>query len=162
MFVFTDFHSRRATFQQLDAAVFVLLFQHHIKSPQAMHMLQYFFAPDPAVRDYVECNAASANGRRANPRSRSEYSARFLSYIATIAGYGSPITFFIMNSGNLQIIMPIVIQHGEEAEITHHFRRQELADKTLIFEITHREMQRFSQSEPAISGNQYLSSSVGD
>ena len=27
-------HSRRATFQQLDAAVFVLLFQHHIKSPR--------------------------------------------------------------------------------------------------------------------------------
>lgn len=47
--------------------------------------------PDLAVRDYVECNAASANGRRANPRSRSEYSAPdYLNYIETITGYGSP------------------------------------------------------------------------
>ena len=37
----------------------------------------------------------------------------------------------------------IVVEHGKEAEIAHDLRRQELADKALILEVAHGEMQRF-------------------
>ena len=36
-------HSRRAAFQQLNAAILILLLQHDIKPPQAMHMFQHLF-----------------------------------------------------------------------------------------------------------------------
>ncbi|SQB29806.1 fatty acid metabolism regulator [Citrobacter koseri] len=36
-------HSRRAPLQQLNAAILILLLQHDIKPPQAMHMFQHLF-----------------------------------------------------------------------------------------------------------------------
>ncbi len=42
----------------------------------------------------------------------------------------------------------IVIQHRKQAEITHHLRRQELADKALILEVAHREMERLQPVGP--------------
>ena len=41
------------------------------------------------------------------------------------------------------VVIAVVIQHGEEAEITHDLRRHKLADEALILKVTHREMQRF-------------------
>ena len=38
-------HPRRGAFQQLYAAIFVLLLQQHVKPPQAMHVLQHLFTP---------------------------------------------------------------------------------------------------------------------
>ncbi len=37
-----------------------------------------------------------------------------------------------MNGGDLSDTMPFVIKYREETEITHHFWRQELADKVFI------------------------------
>jgi spore cortex formation protein SpoVR/YcgB (stage V sporulation) len=34
-----------------------------------------------------------------------------------------------------EVIIVVVVEYGEQAEIAHHLRRQELADKTLIFKI---------------------------
>ncbi len=46
--------------------------------------------------------------------------------------------------------MPVIIKYREETEITHHFWRQELADKAFIFKIAHGEVQRF---QPVGTGN---------
>ena len=53
------------------------------------------------------------------------------------------IALFVVNRRDLKIIVVIVVEHGKEAEIAHDLRRQELADKALVLEVTHGEMQRF-------------------
>ncbi|VDZ78519.1 Uncharacterised protein [Salmonella bongori] len=52
--------------------------------------------------------------------------------------------------------MSVIIKYREETKIAHHFRRQELADKTLIFKVTHSEVQRF----PASRNQQYPGTSI--
>ncbi len=84
----------------------------------------------PAARGYAGYNATLAICRHVNPHSRPEYSARVCSgYTVTTVLIESPITFFVMNGGDLQIIMPVIIKYREETEITHHFWRRELTDK---------------------------------
>ena len=48
-----------------------------------------------------------------------------------------------MDSGNLQIVVAVIVQHGEEPEITHDLRRHKLADEALILKVAHRKVQRF-------------------
>ena len=60
------------------------------------------------------------------------------------------IALFVVDRGDLQEVVAVIIQYGEEAEITHDLRRHELADKALILKITHREVQRF---QPVGTGN---------
>ena len=48
---------------------------------------------------------------------------------------------FIMDGGDLEIVVAVVVQYGKQAEITHHLGRQELADKALILEFAHGEVQ---------------------
>ena len=60
------------------------------------------------------------------------------------------IALFVVDRRDLQVVVAVIIQYGEEAEITHDLRRHELADKALILKITHREVQRF---QPVRTGN---------
>ena len=48
-----------------------------------------------------------------------------------------------MDRGNLQIVVAVIVQHGEEAEVTHDLRRHKLADEALILKVAHRKVQRF-------------------
>ncbi|MNW22956.1 hypothetical protein D3C71_2247610 [compost metagenome] len=47
-----------------------------------------------------------------------------------------------MDSGNFQEVIAVIIQHGKETEVPHHFGGQELADKALVLELLHGKMQR--------------------
>ena len=60
------------------------------------------------------------------------------------------VSLLVVDCGDLQIVVAVVVQHGEEAEVTHDLRRHKLADEALILKVAHRKVQRF---QPVRSGD---------